>query len=164
MLNAIVAMSQNRVIGINNQLPWHLPADLAHFKKTTLGHAILMGRKTFDSIGKPLPNRTNIVLSRDQSLSLPGCQVVHSLEQALEQTTDNSLFLIGGATLYQQFLPKISRLYLTIIHKEFEGDAFFPELNLNEWQEVHAEHHQADDKNPYDYSFYILSSTSPKDC
>lgn len=146
----IAAMDKNRVIGYQNKLPWHLPADLKHFKELTLGKPILMGRKTFESIGKPLPNRQNIVLTNDTEFSAPGCQVIHDLEAVLELP---ELMVIGGAHLFLQLLPNASLLYLTFIDYDFKGDVFFPEFNKDEWQKVAEESHLADEKNPYAYKF-----------
>jgi dihydrofolate reductase len=153
-------MAENRVIGANNQLPWHLPADLRHFKSITTGHPILMGRKTYESIGRPLPNRTNFVMTRDASFQAPGCIVVPSLEDAIEQAlplSSSELFIIGGATVYQQALPLIQRLYLTVVHHAFAGDAFFPDLDKSEWKEIEHHEHPADEQNPYAYSFLVWS-------
>lgn len=158
-ISAIVAMSENRVIGNGNHLPWHLPADLKHFKTLTTGHPILMGRKTYESIGRPLPNRTNIIMTRDTSFQAPGCIVVTSIEKALAHATDigrNEIFIIGGAEIYKQLLPKISRLYMTVVHAKLDGDAFFPELNFAEWNEITNEKHEADENNEYAYSFITL--------
>ena len=125
-LSIVVAMDDNRLIGNNNQLPWHLPADLAYFKKLTMGKSILMGRKTYDSIGRPLPNRRNIVITRNEEISIPGCEVISSIESALEITKgDEEVMIIGCASLCKQLLPKINRLYITKIDGEFEGDVFF---------------------------------------
>lgn len=160
-ISAIVAHAENRVIGKDNKMPWHLPADLKHFKDITTGHPILMGRKTFESIGKALPNRTNIILTRDAFFAAPpGTVVVHSLEAALDEVKKiaaSELFIIGGAQLYEQFLPIIQKLYLTTIHQTFEGDTFFPKLNETEWETMAEEHHEADEKNAYGYSFKTLS-------
>ncbi|MHB1946920.1 MAG: type 3 dihydrofolate reductase [Gammaproteobacteria bacterium] len=154
---AIVAMSENRVIGKDNQLPWHLPADLAHFKEVTTGKSIIMGRKTYESIGRPLPNRNNIVVSSDTRFQAPGCLVVNSIDAALSHAHEqNEVFVIGGAHLYQQMLPRVQRLYLTIIHQEFVGDAFFPELDPCEWLEEARVDHIADSRNPYAFSFVTL--------
>src|SRR5262245_46555747 len=132
-ISAIVAMSENRVIGANNQLPWHLPADLAHFKAITTGHAIVMGRKTFESIGRPLPNRLNIILTRDPHYSANGCRVASSFPEALAIAGADvpEIFIIGGAEIYQQLLPHIDRLYITLIQHAFNGDTYFPELNTS---------------------------------
>jgi len=158
-LSAIVAMSENRVIGHHNQLPWHLPADLKHFKTITTGHPILMGRKTYESIGKPLPHRSNLILTHEATFKAPGAIVVHSLEAAFlkaHQLAATELFVIGGAQIYQQLLPAIQQIYLTLIHSRFEGDTYFPELAINEWDEIEREDHAPDDKNKYAYSFITL--------
>jgi dihydrofolate reductase len=159
IISAIVAMSENRVIGDHNQLPWHLPADLRHFKTLTKGHPILMGRKTFESIGRPLPNRTNIVITSNPEFKTPGCIVVNSIDEAIQHAKQNDnkeIFIIGGANVYQQCMSSVSRIYLTIVHEEFEGDAFFPELNMNEWIEMESNTHAADDENEYSYTFLTL--------
>lgn len=160
-LSAICAMSENRVIGCQNQLPWHLPADLKHFKKITLGHPIILGRKTYESIGRALPERCNIVITQDTHFQAPGCVVVNSIETALLAVAySDEAFVIGGALLYQQLLPKVSRLYLTEIHQFFEGDAYFPELDMSEWHEVTREDHTKDAQNSYDYSFIVLERST----
>lgn len=159
IISAIVAMSENHVIGVDNQLPWHLPSDLQHFKSLTTGHPILMGRKTYESIGRPLPNRTNIVITRDASFSAPGCVVVTSIGEAIAHAkAKNSpeIFIIGGAEVYKQLLPVIQRIYLTVVHDEFEGDAFFPDLDSRVWKQVKREAHEADDKNEFPFSFITL--------
>ena len=156
ILSAIFAMDENRLIGNKNQLPWRMPADLKHFKTITSGHPILMGRKTYESIGRPLPNRTNIIITRDANYQAPGCRVVTSIDQALQiAAADNKqeIFIIGGAEVYKQSLPLVNKLYITIIHHQFEGDAYFPELNRAEWQEVSCEKHEADADNIYPYQF-----------
>ena len=136
-LSIVVAMDDNRLIGSKNQLPWHLPADLAYFKKLTTGKSILMGRKTYDSIGRPLPNRRNIVITRNSNISIPGCEVVSSIDHALELTKeDPEVMVIGGASLCEQLLPKINRLYITKIDGVFEGDVFFPKYDDFNWLEV----------------------------
>lgn len=159
ILSAIVAMAENRVIGKNNQLPWHLPADLRHFKQITTGNAIIMGRKTYESIGKPLPNRTNIVISRNLSYRVPGCQVVGSIEEAVEIAEAEKraeIFIIGGSEVYEQLMPYVEKIYMTIVHQNFEGDAYFPELNSSEWTETEREDHAADAENKVGYSFVTL--------
>tara|TARA_R110000772_G_scaffold216990_1_gene327412 strand:+ start:118 stop:633 length:516 start_codon:yes stop_codon:yes gene_type:complete len=162
-LSLIVAMAQNRVIGINNNLPWHLSEDLKYFKRVTMGKAIIMGRKTYESIGKPLPGRTNIVVTRNQDYTADGVKVVHSLDEAIQLSENIALIdgseeamLIGGAELYQQALSKAHRLYLTEVHAEVQGDAYFPDFDRNEWQETGREDFHAVDPNPYDYSFIVL--------
>lgn len=159
ILSAILAMSENRVIGNHNQLPWHLPADLKHFKNITTGHPILMGRKTYESIGRPLPNRSNIILTRNCSLTIPGCQVVTSLREAIDcarAENNKEIFIIGGAEVYKQLLPQTQRIYLTLVHHLFTGDAFFPELEMDEWKETERIDHNADENNAYPYSFIRL--------
>lgn len=157
-LAAVVAMSENRVIGRNNTLPWHLPADLRHFKAITSGHTLIMGRKTFESIGKPLPNRNNIVVSRDLGLNAKGCIVVNSLEEALAsaEVFNTNIYVIGGAQIYAQTLPILQKMYLTLVHHQFDGDAFFPEYNEQEWRVVSKEAHEADAENAYAYTFYEM--------
>ncbi|MDQ6962146.1 MAG: dihydrofolate reductase [Mariprofundaceae bacterium] len=152
MFSMMVAMADQRVIGYQNTLPWHLPADMTFFKRNTMAKAILMGRKTYDSIGRPLPGRDNIILSRQQDLQVKGCQVIHTLEQAA-QYEGEELICIGGARLYQQCLPLVQRIYLTEIAGSFAGDAFFPELPDHQWHRVVHEAHAADEKNHWDYSF-----------
>jgi len=157
LISAIFAMSENRVIGKNNQLPWHLPADLKHFKKITLGKPILMGRKTYESIGRPLPGRCNVIITKDIDYQAPGCVVVNSIEQALATTKESDeIFVMGGALLYQAMLPLIQRLYMTIIHQPFDGDTFFPLLNQDDWQEIERVDYTKDSENPHPYSFFIL--------
>ena len=156
-LSIVVAMDDNRLIGSKNQLPWHLPADLAYFKKLTTGKSILMGRKTYDSIGRPLPNRRNIVITRNANISIPGCEVVSSIDYALELTKeDPEVMVIGGASLCEQLLPKINRLYITKIDGEFEGDVFFPKYDDFDWLEVSCESHPKDNSNAYSYKFIVL--------
>jgi dihydrofolate reductase len=156
-ISIIVAMGDNRVIGNDNRLPWHLPADLKHFKATTMGKPIIMGRKTWESIGRPLPGRTNIVVTRDMHYTADGCSVVHSLDAALVAAAGHDeVMVIGGAEFYRQVLPEASTLYLTLIHDEFEGDVFFPALVTGEWREVGREDFDADENNPHAYSFLRL--------
>ena len=145
-LSLLVAMSSNRVIGRNNQLPWHLPEDLKHFKALTMGHPIIMGRKTYESIGKVLPGRTNIIVSRMENYIIPGAIVVDSIQGALTAACEvdmpkNEAYVIGGENIFRQTLPLSQRIYLTEIQKTFEGDTFFPELNLNEWHEAERVKH-----------------------
>lgn len=157
VVSLVVAVSANNGIGKNNQLLWHLPADLKHFKEITSGHTIIMGRKTYASIGKPLPNRRNIVITRNTNLSLEGAEVVNSIAAAISLcTSEKEAFIIGGADIYGQSLALCNKIYLTIVHQEFEADAFFPNLNTNEWKEIFAEKHQPDEKNSLAYTFSIL--------
>jgi len=156
-ISIVVAMAANRVIGRDNQLPWHLPADLKHFKQLTLGKPVVMGRKTYASIGRPLPERTNIVVTRDHDYGAPGCVVVHSLDEALAAAGDCAeVMVIGGAGIYRQVLPRTDTLYLTRVHAEFEGDTLFPELDATQWREVARTDCAADEKNPWPYSFLKL--------
>jgi len=157
-LSIAVAVGENFAIGKNNQLLWHMPADLKFFKQTTSGHTVVMGRKTFDSVGRPLPNRRNIVISRDPSLKIDGVEVVNSLDEALAITKaeEKPVFIVGGAEIYRQALPKTTTLYLTTIHHRFDADTFFPEINRNEWKLISSEAHKADEKNKYDYTFEVL--------
>lgn len=157
------AMAQNRVIGRDNALPWHLPKDLQYFKQITLGKPILMGRKTFDSIGRPLPGRPNIVITRNADWQHEGVHVVHSIDEALalgvelaEQKDVEELMVIGGSQIYTALLDRADRLYMTQVHGEVEGDDYFPAFSLDDWQQSSAEHHSADESNPYDYSFLVL--------
>lgn len=152
----IVATTQNNVIGKNNQMPWHLPTDLAWFRQNTTGKPVIMGRKTFESIGRPLPKRINIVLSR-QPFEHGGVTWKDSLESAVDFVKDSEeIVLIGGSELFKQYLPKADKLYLTQIQAEIEGDTFFPELNWNEWKIEYDEYRQADENNVYDLRFLIL--------
>jgi dihydrofolate reductase len=160
----VVAMADNRVIGRDNRLPWHLPADLRHFRQLTVGKPVLMGRKTHESIGRPLPERTNIVVTRDRSYEAPGCIVVHSIESALKAVGDREeVMVIGGMDFYRQLLPKADRLYLTLVHAAFEGDARFPELDEREWREVERMDCAPDEKNPWPYSFIRLERVTRYD-
>lgn len=150
-------MAQNRVIGLNNRLPWRLPADLRYFRRITLGKPVVMGRKTFESIGKPLDGRTNIVVSRDPAYEAPGCVVASSLESALSAAAGAAeTMIIGGANIYAQALPTANRLYLTLIHHDVEGDTVFPEIAGTEWREIECVDHAPGPKNPYHYSFIVL--------
>lgn len=156
-ISIIAALGRNRVIGKRGALPWYLPADLKHFKALTMGHPILMGRKTFESIGRALPGRTNIILTRDDGYKAQDCLIAHSIEEALQLARDgDEVFVIGGAELYREILPRADRFYLTLIDADFEGDVFFPEFDKNYWIEMSRENHVADNKNPYDYSFVVL--------
>jgi dihydrofolate reductase len=153
-LSIIVAFDQNRLIGHSNQLPWHLPADLKHFKNITMGHFMIMGRKTFDSIGKPLPGRTSVIITRQKDYIQEGCVVVNSMNDALKACEGQSeAFIIGGAQIFECAMPLASKLYITQIHHHFEGDTWFPEISSNEWELTSEEHHQADEKNAWPYSF-----------
>ncbi|MFH1968411.1 MAG: dihydrofolate reductase [bacterium] len=159
ILSIIAAVAENRVIGNKNALPWHLPADFKYFKEATLGKTIIMGLNTFVSIGnKPLPGRKHIILNNDLNYIPPeGCLVAHSIDEVLEMIkSEPEVFVCGGASVYKQFLPLSQRLYLTYVHANPEGDTYFPEVNLEEWNEIKREDHKANEKNSYDYSFVIL--------
>ncbi len=153
-LSIIVAMDQQRLIGSDNRLPWHLPADLGFFKRTTMGKPIIMGRKTFESIGRPLPGRRNIVVTRDPDFSAAGCDVVNSIDDALALCGDDEeAMLIGGASLYAQTIERADCLYITQIRHSFDGDAWFPEYDQAAWELQKKEDFAADRSNPYPYSF-----------
>ena len=155
-VSAIVAISENHAIGKNNQLLWHMPNDLKHFKDVTSGRTIIMGRKTFDSVGKPLPKRRNIVVTR-QDITIPGCEVVKSVEDGLALCKgEDEVFIGGGAEIYKLAMPLTDRIYLTIIHHTFEADTFFPEIDKKEWKEAKREDFEPDEKNAYPYSFITL--------
>lgn len=157
-INIAVAIADNYAIGKDNKLLWHMPADLKFFKKTTTGHTVIMGRKTFDSVGKPLPNRTNIVITRRSDLQIPGVIVVNGLDEAFSavKEADAEIFVVGGAEIYKQALPKVQRIYLTTIHHKFDADTFFPKLKMDDWAEISSETHKADEENKYDYTFSVL--------
>ena len=155
MITLIAAIAKNNALGKDNDLIWHLPADLKRFKKVTTGHPILMGRNTFESIGKPLPNRTSIIITRNNNYFIDGCLIANSIEQAIELVEGNDAFIIGGAQIYKEALEQnlVDRLDITVLHHEFEADAFFPKIDMNIWKEVAREEFKADEKNKYDYSF-----------
>lgn len=158
MISLLVAMDKNRVIGKDNQLPWHLPEDLKYFKRITMGHKIIMGRKTFESIGRPLPGRDNFVVTRDQSYKAEGCHILHSVDDIFEidkSSSGDELFIIGGAELFRHVLPNANRLYITHIDAEFAGDTFFPEINEEQWKLLSKKKGITNDKNPYDYWFAV---------
>ena len=147
-------MARNHVIGINNTLPWRIPEDLKYFKMLTLGHHMIMGRKTFDSIGKPLPGRTTVVVSRDASLKIEGCIIAHSLEEAIAAcANDEEIFIIGGGELFAQTLPLADKLYITEIQQDVEGDTHFPEFDRDIWQEVARDRRSQTEPQPLEYHF-----------
>lgn len=160
-ISIIAAMTDDRLIGLDNTLPWRLPADLKHFKQLTIGKPIIMGRKTFDSIGRPLPDRKNIIISRNQDLIIPDCDTVTSIDAAVELAGDVSeIMIIGGAQIYAHALPKTTRMYLTLVHVKIDGDTYFPEWNQDEWSVVSKETYQADELNQYDYSFVEMAKNA----
>jgi len=156
-ISIVVAIATNNAIGKDNQLLWHLPADLKHFKEITSGHPIIMGRKTYDSIGRPLPNRRNIVITRQKDLHIPNVEVVNDLAAAIALCKDEKeVFVIGGAEIYRHALPYTQKIYLTTVHQNYEADTFFPELPDSEWKTTAQENHAADEKNSVAYTFSTL--------
>ena len=155
-LSLIVAMAKNRVIGSNNQMPWHLPADFAYFKKVTLGHPVIMGRKTFESIGRPLPGRRNIVVSRNPAFRAQGVDVMTSLDAAIKACQNTEAFVIGGATLYAEALPHADQLFITEVDASPNGDTLFPSLDKNLWREITRERRKADENNIHAMQFVVL--------
>lgn len=150
-------MAEDRVIGNKNRLPWHLPADLGHFKALTMGKPMVMGRLTWESLPGILPGRRHIVVTRNRDYPADGCTVTHSLDDALRAAGDvDEVMIVGGATLYQQALMRAHRIYLTLVHGKFEGDAWFPEIDPEDWVESEREFHESDERNPYPYSFVTL--------
>ncbi|AEY65246.1 dihydrofolate reductase [Clostridium sp. BNL1100] len=155
MISMIWAMGQNNALGCKNRMPWYIPADFSYFKKITMGKTVIMGRKTFESLGKPLPGRKNIVITRETGYSPEGCTTVNSIQKAMDYTGEEEVFIIGGAEIYKEFLPIADRLYLTLIEKEFEADTFFPEIDYSQWKQVSCENGIKDEKNPYKYKWLI---------
>ncbi len=161
IISLIAAVSKNHVIGKNNDLPWHLPDDMKYFMQTTKEHYVIMGRKNYESIPekfRPLPNRTNIVVTRTKDFNAPNCLVVNSVEEALaltKQANQNEIFVIGGSEIYKLGLPVAERLYLTEIDAVIDGDTYFPEINKDEWREVSRKHHEADNRHAYAFDFVI---------
>lgn len=156
MLNLIVAVAHHNVIGQAGSMPWHLPAELAYFKRITMGHPVVMGRKTFESIGRPLPGRRNIVVTANPVWHHEGVEVASSIEAALAKVGGESAFVIGGATLYEAALPLAQRVYLTAIEASVQGDTYFPPLAPDQWREVAREARRKDDKNSYDVAFVVF--------
>jgi dihydrofolate reductase len=155
MIALILAMDCNRVIGKDGRIPWHLPADQAYFKQLTLGHPVIMGRQTFESIGKPLPERENIIISANKDYQPEGCTVLHSINEARRFCDAKDVFVIGGSQIYREFLPIADRLYITLIDEVFTGDSYFPEIDENQWRLVSKINGERNKKNPYDYYFLI---------
>ena len=155
MMKLIVAKASNNVIGDDNKLIWHLPNDLKHFKNLTTNHPIVMGRKTYESLGRPLPNRTNIIITRDQNFKDEQVVITYSLEDAIAKAKDinEDFFIIGGGEIYKQAMLEADELYITEVHHEFDGDTYFPEIDEEVFEEVEKEHHLKDEKHPYSYSF-----------
>lgn len=159
-LSMIVAAAEDNAIGKNNEMLWHLPDDFKFFKATTIGHPIIMGRKTMEALGKPLKNRTHLVISRNESLTIDGVTVLHSLEEAVqkaEELDDEEVFVIGGGQIYKQALPLADRVYLTRVHARFpDADAHFPELDPTEWKLTETQEHEADDRHKYAMTFQVF--------
>lgn len=160
IISLIAAMTPDRVIGKDNQLPWQMPADLAHFKKLTLGKPILMGRKTYQSIGRLLPGRKNIIITRDKNFTVDGAEIFNDIHAALKSVADSpEVCVIGGGDIFEQMLPQADFLYLSYIHTDIVGDSFFPEMNIEQFEEISREDHKADEHNPYNYSFVTMRRT-----
>lgn len=159
-LSIIAAMDKNRLIGQQGKIPWDLPADLKYFKKTTMGSPVIMGRKTFESIGSPLPGRRNIILTRNKNYTAKKCEIINSQKEVLNMflNNDEEAFIIGGAEIYQLFLNYSKKLYLTIIEQQFSGDTYFPKIDWENWFKISEERGITDKNNPYSYSFYIYKS------
>ncbi|MEE9278649.1 MAG: dihydrofolate reductase [Myxococcota bacterium] len=163
MISIIVAMARNRVIGANGELPWHLPHDLAHFKNTTLGKPIIMGRRTHESIGHALPQRENIVVTSHPERVTRGCRTARTLDEALRECPEaREQVVIGGASLYAEALPRAQVLYLTRVHADVEGDAFFPELDLSEWHELTTQDFAPDERHAYAFTIAKLTRTADR--
>jgi dihydrofolate reductase len=162
MLSIIVAVANNGVIGSGNQLPWRLPDDLKRFKALSLGKPVVMGRKTYDSIGQPLPGRLNIIVSRQRDLQIAGCQVVSSVAEAIAAAgSAPEIVIVGGADIYRQVLPQVATIHLTRVHADIPGDVLFPKLAENEWREVATEYHPADERHAHAFTFSTLARVAP---
>lgn len=158
-ISCIVAVAHNRVIGRDNDIPWYLPADLQYFKKVTMGHTVVMGRNCYNSIGRPLPKRTNIIVTRDPFYISSVCPIARSIPEALEIANENGeteVFIIGGGQIYAQTVDLWDRLYLTEVDIDVEGDIFFPEIDMKQWKLLSEEHHTKDEKNEYNYVFKVF--------
>ncbi|HUM46736.1 MAG TPA: dihydrofolate reductase [Chitinophagales bacterium] len=163
IISLIVAAAENNVIGKDGQLPWHLPADMKYFKQTTAGHTVIMGRGTFESLGKPLPGRTNIVITRQQQYKAQGCTIVSNIADAISYAKENGTaetFIIGGGEVFRQSMSLADRIYLTRIFHSFDGDTFFPELNTDDWKMVSEERHQPDERNKYAFAFQVFEKAN----
>ncbi|MEK4249955.1 dihydrofolate reductase [Paenibacillus sp. FSL W7-1287] len=155
-ISLIAAMSRERAIGANNQMLWHLPKELAHFKRTTLNKTVVMGRKTYESLGRPLPNRRNVILTRQQDLHIEGCEIVHTIEEALQKYGDEELMITGGGEIYELFLPIADRLYLTKVEVDIaHADAYFPEFDEQEFTLTSSEFVESDEKNKYSFTICV---------
>lgn len=162
MISLIFAMGRNNALGLNNKMPWYLPADFAYFKRVTMGHPVIMGRKTFESLGKPLPGRTNIVVTRNGGYAPEGCVIADSVEMAEQLVKDKDACIIGGAEIYKAFLPVADRLYITEIDHDFEADTFFPEIDYSQWKLVSSEPGIKDERNTFDYRWLVYEKIDKK--
>jgi dihydrofolate reductase len=162
VVSLIVAADENNLIGGKNQLLWHLPNDMKHFRELTEGHTVIMGRRTFESIGRVLPRRRNLIITREKNLKVPGAEIAASLDEALQKTSQESgeVFVIGGGQIYAQAIERADRIYLTRVHGEFVGDIFFPVIDQNIWEEISREEHVADEKHAYGYTFLTFNKKS----
>ena len=159
IVSLIVAVSENGVIGKDGRVPWRLSADLKHFKQVTMGHHLILGRVTYESIGKPLPGRKMVIVTRNPEYEAPGCVVVNSLDEALElarKAQETEAFIGGGTSIYTEALPYTDRMYYTQVHAEVEGDTYFPEFDVEQWDEVDSWQHAADEKNDYSFTMWVL--------
>lgn len=167
IISFVVAMDRNHLIGVDGDLPWHLPDDMKHFRQVTMGKPVLMGRVTYESIParfRPLSGRTNIILTRQEDYSAPGCVVAHTLDEALASMPDEpELMVIGGAQIFEQLLPQADRLYLTLVDGEFEGNVYFPELDMDQWQERSRQTHEQDEKHPVPFTILLLERLPKND-
>ncbi len=159
-VSIITAMDKNRLIGRNNNLPWRLPKDLEYFRRITMGKRIIMGRKTYEAIGRLLDGRENIIITRNKNFIIKNGIVIHSLKELLEKYNNEELFVIGGGEIYKQFLPYANKLYITKIHHEFEGDTYFPWINNNEWTEIYIEKGVQNKENPYKYFYHVYEKNN----
>ncbi|MES9994441.1 MAG: type 3 dihydrofolate reductase [Candidatus Thiodiazotropha sp.] len=162
LISLIAAVANNGVIGVDNSLPWRLPADLKHFKSLTMGKPIVMGRRTWESLPGILPGRRHIVVSRNPKYRAEGCELVYSVDEALQLAAEAAeIMIVGGGGLYRQMLPRADRLYLTLVEADVEGDAYFPEIDWSQWHQLSRESHAADERNPFAYSFVVLDRIKP---
>lgn len=156
----MVAVGENNVIGKNNDLPWRLPNDWAYLRQVTMGHSIILGRKNYESIGKPLDGRKNIILTTNKDYRAEGCHIAYSIEDALSKCEEEEVFILGGEEIYRQFLSYTQKLYITKIHATFEGDRYFPEIDFSLWKEIYTEKGIQNDKNPYEHYFHVFEKIS----
>ncbi|HDX9660986.1 dihydrofolate reductase [Bacillus wiedmannii] len=160
IISAMVAVGENNVIGKNNDLPWRLPNDWAYLRRVTMGHSIILGRKNYESIGKPLDGRKNIILTTNKDYRAEGCHIAYSIEDALSKCEGEEVFILGGEEIYRQFLSYTQKLYITKIHATFEGDRYFPEIDFSLWKEIYTKKGIQNDKNPYEHYFHVFEKIS----